>query len=95
MTTARALTDIERLCKEADEAEGHPGYHITLTYPDGSRVDAPIIKVGPNWAQLCELRDEPLMVDTTDAQIEINWSPGPAECSGPRFDYLNAPKPLI
>jgi hypothetical protein len=86
----RQLTNIEKVVREADAADGHPGYHVTLKYPDGSQLDAPIFDVGPNWARFADLRVLPLMVDTADAEIEINWSPGPAEASGPRFDYLNA-----
>ncbi len=84
------FTEVERLVFEADAKGQGAGYHLTLTFPDGSRLDAPIYEVGPNWAKFAELREAPLMVDTFDATIEVNWEPGQAEASGPRFDYLDA-----
>jgi hypothetical protein len=96
LAASRNVSDIERLCAEVDAADGKPGYHVTLKYPDGSVLDAPIEEVGPDWARFAELRDGPLTVDTADAEISINWQPGPAAAAGPRFDWLNAgPAPKI
>jgi hypothetical protein len=84
------LTEVERIVRDADAKGQGAGFSLTMTFPDGSRLTAPIYEVGPNWASLAELRDSPLMVDTLDATIEVDWSPGPSEASGPRFDYLGA-----
>ena len=86
-------TAIEALIDRANAEDGSPGYHVTARFADGSVVDAPYVKVGPNWVLVAELEDEPTMITTGDAtELEVNWSPGQAYAEGPRFEHLNAPQ---
>jgi hypothetical protein len=81
MTTA-----IEALVAQANAEEGSPGYHITATFSDGSVIDAPILRVGPDWMTVSEIQADPYMVLLRDAtNLQINWAPGAAYAEGPRF----------
>jgi hypothetical protein len=81
MTTA-----IEALVAQANAEEGSPGYHVTATFADGSVVDAPILRVGPNWMTVDEIQPGPFLVHLEqDTKLEINWAPGAAYAEGPRF----------
>ena len=82
------LTMIEALVEKANNEPGSPGYHVQATLPDGSYVNAPITRVGQNWAAFTELDDEEVLVDLTGAVISIDWSPGPARAEGSRFEHL-------
>jgi len=79
---------IETLVDKANSEPGAPGYHIDAVFPDGSRINAPIYRAGPNWAAFAELGDEEVMVDLTGAVITIDWAPGPAVATGARFEHL-------
>lgn len=88
--TDTAQTAVEKAWSEANKHEhGGAGFHLTFTFPDGSFVDAPPFEVGPNWARLDELTDGPFMLDVTDAEVAINWNPGPAQAYGPRFPHID------
>jgi hypothetical protein len=89
MTTA-----IESLIARANAEEGSPGYHVTARFADGSVIDAPYLEVGPNWMTVAEIEAEPFMVLVADAtSIRINWSPGEAYATGPRFEDVVPPSP--
>jgi hypothetical protein len=82
-----AHTMIEALVAKADTEPGKPGYHIDAVFPDGSHVNAPIFRVGANWAAFAELAEEEVMVDMTGATITVDWAPGASVATGPRFDH--------
>lgn len=85
---------IEALVARANSEEGGPGYHVTATFPDGSVIDAPILEVGPNWMTVAEIEAEPYMVLLADAvKLKINWAPGAAYATGPRFEDVAPPSP--
>lgn len=92
MTKNTSKTMIEELVEKADNDEYGGGYHIDAVFPDGSRVNAPITKVGPNWASFSEINDEEVMVDVTGAVIKIDWMPGTAFATGERFEHLQHPE---
>lgn len=81
-------TMIEALVEKANNEPGHPGYHVDAVFPDGSHLNAPILRVGPNWAAFAELDEDEVLVDMTGAVITIDWSPGMAKASGIRFGHL-------
>ncbi len=84
-----SLTMIEALVAKANNEPGHPGYHVSATFPDGSYINAPITRVGSNWAAFAELDDDEVLVDLTGAVISIDWAPGAAEAMGSRFAHLS------
>lgn len=83
---------IEELVSQANNDETGSGYHIDAVFPDGSRVNAPITKVGPNWASFAEIDEDEVMVDLTGAVVTIDWIPGTAFATGTRFEHLSKPE---
>lgn len=83
---------IEELVAKANNDECGSGYHIDAVFPDGSRINAPVTKVGHNWASFCEINDDEVMVDLRGAVITIDWLPGTAFATGVRFEHLQHPE---
>lgn len=83
-------TAIEALVEKADAEEGRPGYHVQARFPNGDVLNAPHLRVGPNWAAFDELGPDELVVDLTGATLSIDWAPGPAYATGERFKDLAA-----
>lgn len=83
---------IEELVAKANNDEYGSGYHIDAAFPDGSRINAPITKVGSNWASFAEIANDEVLVDLTGAVITIDWMPGTAFASGVRFEHLQNPE---
>ena len=83
-------TAIEDLVARADAEPGKSGYHVRAMFVDGSRIDAPILRHGTDWAEFDEIVEHGgLHVDLAGAVLQIEWAPGAAEAEGPRFSNLS------
>lgn len=86
-------TAIEALVENAENVKDNPDYHVAATFPDGSYINAPILKVGPNWASFGGLGEDAVIVDMTGAVLEIDWTPGHPLATGERFSNLSSRAP--
>lgn len=80
------FTRIEQACSEARDTGRY--HHVVLYFPDGSYLSAPATDFGPNWVCVSDLRASNFMIDTADAEIDINYDPGPVVALGPRLSHV-------